>query len=281
MSFSDILNKLAEKKALQGDSDFAYRLISASEKEEEKEEKEAEMIKRGKDHKKLASKELWIAAYEELVEELIPKFMERGLGENEAEMAAEQYLEKNYRLVDDRAADKEGDAIDWAMDHMRDNAYASSLSDMIKKYAGENKKGSYEDAIKDLPGFTGMFGTGFCFMNKEQAQKALAIGEQAANFLDWAVERHDDGYMAIYRGRDKKSSSLDTMIKKYAGEDWGFTSEEVYEPMMPEQSIPFDGPDEFYEECRFVDTPVGRMLIIEVDSTRFEPGTKFRCSEII
>jgi len=215
MSFSDILNKLAEKKALQGDSDFAYRLISASEKEEEKEEIKAEMIKRGKDHKKVASEEFWNEAREDLLRMLIPKFTEHGwFGEKEAKKAAEQYLENNSHLIDERAVR----AIDRAM-MMHGDAYASSLSKMIKKYAGENKKGSYEDAIKDLPGFTGMFGTGFCFMNKEQAQKALAIGEQAANFLDWAVERHDDGYMAIYRGRDKKSSALDRMIKKYAEED--------------------------------------------------------------
>ena len=311
MSFSDILNRFAEKKALQGDSDFAFRLISASEKEEEKEEKEAEMIKRGKDRKKVASKEVWIEAYEELLMRLIPKFMERGLGEDEAEFAAEQNLEKHSHLVDARAGDLEGMAIDRAMmmhgdtyastlsnmikkyagkdrkkvafsdeswldswlearenlymvlipkfmesglgkdeagiaaeqyleEHpnlvnekaaileerdsdravmMGGDAYASTLSNMIKKYAGESEKGSYEDAIKNLPGFTGMFGNGFCFMNKAQAQKALAIGEQAANFLDWAVEKHDDGFMAISRGRDKKSSTLDSMIKKYAGED--------------------------------------------------------------
>jgi hypothetical protein len=218
MSFSDILSKLAEKKALQGDSDFAFRLISASEKEEEKEEKEAEMIKRGKDRKKVASKEVWIEAYEELLMRLIPKFMERGLGKDEAEFAAEKYLEKHSHLVDDRAGDLEGMAIDRAM-MAYDDTYASTLSNMIKKYAGESEKGSYEDAIKNLPGFTGMFGNGFCFMNKAQAQKALAIGEQAANFLDWAVEKHDDGFMAISRGRDKKSSTLDSMIKKYAGED--------------------------------------------------------------
>jgi hypothetical protein len=201
MSFADILNKLAEKKALQGDSDFAYRLISASEKEEEK---EAEMIKRGKDRKKLAFSDeswlnSWLKARKDLFMELIPKFMEEGLGKYEAEMAAEQYLEKHPHLVDEKAAILDEGRWDQGI-MMADDIYASSLSKMIKKYAGD-----YFDV----------------------------------------------------------------------------TSEEVYGPMMPEKSIPLDGPDEFYEECRFVDTLVGSMLIIEVDSTRFEPGTKFRCSEII
>jgi predicted CopG family antitoxin len=293
MSFADILNKLAEKKALQGDSDFAYRLISASEKEEEKEEKEAEMIKRGKDRKKLASKELWIAAYEELVEELIPKFMERGLGENEAEMAAEQYLEKNYRLVDDRAADKEGDAIDWAMDHMRDNAYASSLSDMIKKYAGKDRKKlafsdeSWLDSwLKAREDLFMMLIPKFIERGMEKYEAEMAAEqylEKHPHLVDEKAAILDEGRLdqGIMMAGEIYASSLSKMIKKYAGEDWDLKSEEVYERMMPEKSIPLDGPDEFYEECRFVDTPVGRMLIIEVDSTRFEPGTKFRCSEII
>ena len=131
-------------------------------------------------------------------------------------MAAEEYLDKKSHLVDERAGDNQGMAIDRAMDMY---GYASTLSKMIKKYAGKSKEGSYEDAIMNLPGFTGTFGNGFCFMTKEQAQKALAIGERAANFLDWAVERHDDGFMAISRGRDKKASALDLMIKKYAGQD--------------------------------------------------------------
>ncbi len=220
MSFSDILNRLAEKKALQGDSDFAFRLISASEKEEEKDEKEAEMIKRGKDRKKVASKEVWIEAYEELVDEFIPKFMERGLGEDEAEQAAEKYLEKNYHLIDARAADKAGNAIDLAMDSY-DDIYASTLSNMIKKYAGEDKE------------------------DKKKTSQELEIERynRERDKFDRMKKRWDK--FKSENPHHKKSSTLVSMIKKYAKEDWEVTGEEFYGGETPD--LDFEDDNQFYD----------------------------------
>jgi hypothetical protein len=230
MSFSDILSKLAEKKALQGDSDFAFRLISASEKEEEKEEKEAEMIKRGKDRKKVANKEVWIEAYEELLMRLIPKFMERGLGEDEAEFAAEQYLEKHSHLVDDRAGDLEGMAIDRAM-MMHGDTYASTLSNMIKKYAGKDRKkvafsdeswlDSWLEARENLymvliPKFMER-GLG----KDEAGIAAEQYLEEHPNLVNEkaAILEERDSDRAVMMGGDAYASTLSNMIKKYAGED--------------------------------------------------------------
>ena len=101
-----------------------------------------------------------------------------------------------------------------------DKMKKTALDDMIEKYAGKSEKGSYKDAIKELPGFSGMFGNGFCFNTKEQASKALAIAEQAVNFLNWKVERHDDGFMVISRGKDKEASVLKSMLNKYANDPY-------------------------------------------------------------
>ena len=149
MSFSDILNKLAEKKAIQGNSDFAYRLISVAEKMEEKKEEEetkAEMIKRGKDKK------------------------------------------------------------------------ASTLEQMIHKYAGKEGKGSFKNKIKEMDGFLRMDGKAFCFQNNAKAKKDLGVSEQAANFLNWQVMKGDGCFKLMEVGRDKKASTLEKMIYKYAGD---------------------------------------------------------------
>ena len=174
MSFSDILNKLAEKKAIQGNSDFAYRLISVAEKmEEEKEEEEtkAEMIKRGKDKK------------------------------------------------------------------------ASTLEQMIHKYAGKKGKGSFKNKIKEMDGFLRMDGKAFCFQNNAQAKKALGVAEQAANFLNWQVMKGDGCFKLLEMGRDKKASTLEKMIHKYAFD--------LYELGMSKQNEP-DIPDdeEIFEKLR-------------------------------
>ncbi len=158
MSFSDILNKLAEKKAIQGNSDFAYRLISVAEKMEEKKEEEetkAEMIKRGKDKK------------------------------------------------------------------------ASTLEQMIHKYAGKEGKGSFKNKIKEMDGFLRMDGKAFCFQNNAQAKKALGVAEQAANFLNWQVMKGDGCFKLMEVGRDKKASTLEQMIHKYAGDLIGDFEEDV------------------------------------------------------
>jgi hypothetical protein len=223
----------------------------------------SKMIKKyaGKDRKKLAFSDeswldSWLKAREDLFMMLIPKFIERGMEKYEAEMAAEQYLEKHPHLIDEKAAILDEGRLDQGI-MMADDIYASSLSKMIKKYAGENKD------------------------EKKETSQEFEEKRRNKNKMMWERRKQRWDKYKAENPNYKKSSTLNTMIKKYAKEYWEITSEEFSEPMMPEQSIPFDGPDEFYEECRFVDTPKGRMLIIEVDSTRFEPGTKFRCSEII
>ena len=54
MSFSEILNKLATKKMIEGDTAFAYNLVSFADKSEENPEDDtikAEMYKKGKTKK--------------------------------------------------------------------------------------------------------------------------------------------------------------------------------------------------------------------------------------
>jgi hypothetical protein len=67
MSFSEILNKLATKKMIEGDTAFAYNLVSFADKSEENSEDDtikAEMYKKGKDKKTQASPfELLIQKY--------------------------------------------------------------------------------------------------------------------------------------------------------------------------------------------------------------------------
>jgi len=190
MSFDHILNKLAEKHILAGNKDFAYRLVEASEKEcSHCGDKSAEMMKRKSKH-------------------FCPKCSKQtkcALKGCEAKM---MYAEMH----------KQGGKVYCSKDCAKaDKMKKTALDDMIEKYAGKSEKGSYKDAIKELPGFSGMFGNGFCFNTKEQASNALAIAEQAVNFLNWKVERHDDGFMVISRGKDKEASVLKSMLNKYAG----------------------------------------------------------------
>jgi len=147
MSFSEILMKLAEKKALEGDVSMAYSLMSEAEEKDEKDESLAEMIKRGKDTKKTSALEL-----------------------------------------------------------------------MIKKYANKGGKGSFKDKIKSMDGFMKMDGKAFCFTNNAQAKKALAVAEQAANFLNWQVMKADGCFKLMEVGMDKKANVLKQMIHKYAGD---------------------------------------------------------------
>ena len=147
MSFSEILMKLAEKKALEGDVSMAYSLMSEAEEKDKKDESLAEMIKRGKDTKKTSALEL-----------------------------------------------------------------------MIKKYANKGGKGSYKDKIKSMDGFMKMDGKAFCFTNNAQAKKALAVAEQAANFLNWQVMKGDGCFKLMEVGMDKKANVLEQMIHKYAGD---------------------------------------------------------------
>jgi hypothetical protein len=190
MSFDHILNKLAEKHILAGNKDFAYRLVEASEKEcSHCGDKSSEMMKRKSKH-------------------FCPKCSKQtkcALKGCEAKM---MYAEMH----------KQGGKAYCSKDCAKANKMKkTALDDMIEKYAGKSEEGSFKDAIKEVPGFSGMFGNGFCFNTKEQASKALAIAEQAVNFLNWKVERHDDGFMVISRGKDKEASVLKSMLNKYAG----------------------------------------------------------------
>ena len=169
MSFSEILMKLAEKKALEGDVSMAYSLMSEAEEKDKKDESLAEMIKRGKDTKE-----------------------------------------------------------------------ASTLELMIKKYANKGGKGSYKDKIKSMDGFMKMDGKAFCFTNNAQAKKALAVAEQAANFLNWQVMKGDGCFKLMEVGMDKKANVLEQMIHKYAGD--------LDEIGMSKQNEPDD--QELFEKLR-------------------------------
>jgi len=221
MSFDHILNKLAEKHILAGNKDFAYRLVEASEKEcSHCGDKSAEMMKRKSKH-------------------FCPKCSKQtkcALKGCEAKMMhAEMHKQggKVYCSKDCAKADK-----------MKKTA----LDDMIEKYAGKSEEGSYKDAIKEVPGFSGMFGNGFCFNTKEQASKALAIAEQAVNFLNWKVERHDDGFMVISRGKDKEASVLKSMLNKYANDPYTGSPGFEYELEDYGQEYGFKGQDEQDQE---------------------------------
>jgi len=101
----------------------------------------------------------------------------------------------------------------------KDTKKASTLELMIHKYAGKEGKGSYKDKIKSMDGFMKMDGKAFCFQNNAQAKKALAVAEQAANFLNWQVMKGDGCFKLMEVGMDKKANVLEQMIYKYAGEE--------------------------------------------------------------
>ena len=251
MSFSDILNKLAEKKAIQGNSDFAYRLISVAEKmekekEEEEEETKAEMIKRGRDKKastleqmihkyagknyKKASNDLFQEAYDDVMYALIDEAAELG-----GDLSIEQAMNKIdsspglLKRIQSKYRDKVADLIYKSKGEMKDKFSSLNSSN---KYAGKEGKGSFKNKIKEMDGFLRMDGKAFCFQNNAQAKKALGVAEQAANFLNWQVMKGDGCFKLMEVGRDKKASTLDKMIHKYAFD--------LYELGMSEQNEPDD-----------------------------------------
>jgi hypothetical protein len=69
-----------------------------------------------------------------------------------------------------------------------------------------------------MDGFMKMDGKAFCFTNNAQAKKALAVAEQAANFLNWQVMKGDGCFKLMEVGMDKKANVLEQMIHKYAGD---------------------------------------------------------------
>jgi len=238
MSFSEILMKLAEKKALEGDVSMAYSLMSEVEKKDDNESL-AEMLKNGKDKEEKNSKKAANELYQQAYDELFGDLVDSGMSEKEAE----RYLEKNDHLVHDKYVDIISGKIDMARMQEKD-AFSSTLNSMINKYASEGKKGSYKDKIKSMDGFMKMDGKAFCFTNNAQAKKALAVAEQAANFLNWQVMKGDGCFKLMEAGMDKKSSVLKNLIRKYAGFDdydvpeSGTTIEEMYD----------EDPSENYED---------------------------------
>lgn len=96
-------------------------------------------------------------------------------------------------------------------------AFASSLLEEADKRAVKTSaKGSFKSKIKELKGFTKMEGEDFCFNDKDAAKKGLAIAEQSSNFVAWKIEKCKDGWKIVSKGYDKKSSTLKSMIYKYA-----------------------------------------------------------------
>jgi len=114
--------------------------------------------------------------------------------------------------------DKKDESLAEMIKRGKDTKEASALELMIKKYANKGGKGSYKDKIKSMDGFMKMDGKAFCFTNNAQAKKALAVAEQAANFLNWQVMKGDGCFKLMEVGMDKKAHVLEQMIHKYAGD---------------------------------------------------------------
>ena len=153
MSIEHILEKLASKQASLGNHEFAYRLIEASEKCAYCGTKKGEMMERkGKTVCKTCAKMTKCALKGCKAKMMYGEMIKKG--------------DKAYCCKDCAKADS--------------RMKRTALDEMIEKYAGKSE-GSYKDAIKELPGFTGMFGNAFCFNTKAQANKGIKIAESAAN----------------------------------------------------------------------------------------------------
>lgn len=98
-----------------------------------------------------------------------------------------------------------------------DYSFASALlEEADKRSVKTSAKGSFKSKIKELKGFTKMEGESFCFDDKDAAKKGLAIAEQSSNFVAWKIEKCKDGWKLVSDGYDKKSSTLKSLIRKYA-----------------------------------------------------------------
>lgn len=96
-------------------------------------------------------------------------------------------------------------------------------------------KRSFKDAIKEMKGFCGMRGKGFGFETMAQAKKALGVAENAANFLNWKVEKGEDCFVLREKGKDKKTVNAGLLLRKYA-EELGLEPE--FMGFEPEEAFP-------------------------------------------
>jgi hypothetical protein len=226
MSFDHILNKLAEKKAAEGNTEFAYRLIVAAEKHEKEcafcGETKAKMMKRKSKNVCEDCATMKTCALKECGAKM---------------MKGEMYKkgEKHYCCAD--CAKKDSLVKKSALDEML-SKYAG-IEDLKKwqethgkgKNSNEKKtsKDSFKAKIKEMDGFCGMEGGGFGFDTMAQAKKALAVAEQASNFLNWKISKETDCFVLNSHGMDKKSFvDAGSLLKKYAQDykgDPGFEHE--------------------------------------------------------
>ena len=222
MSVVDILNKLAEKHIVSGNNEYAYRLVEAVDSSEKEcgycGKKSQTMKRKGKD----------------LCEKCAKKTKCSLKGCEAMMMYGEMYKKggKAYCCADCAKADKmKKTALDdliekyagiedlkkWQKEHGKkdseEDKKESVTEDQLRK---ESSKGSYKNKIKSMEGFMKMDGDSFCFQGRSQASKALAVAEQAANFINWNIEKGDGCFKLVSKGFDKKSAALTDMIKKYA-----------------------------------------------------------------
>jgi hypothetical protein len=182
--------KLANKKAIEGDMDYALRLAAAAEPKTTKVAKTSPQPK--SEYEQLLSKYAGI-------EDLKKWREEHGKGKaKKDDMDEEKDDMKSEKKPKHKNDEKEEDK-------------PKSKKDQ------KSSKGSYKSAIKEMNGFIGMDGDDFCFEEKSQAREALKVAEQAANFVNWKVEKGDDCFKLCSHGLDKESSTLSMMKRKYAG----------------------------------------------------------------
>jgi len=186
MSFDHILNKLAEKKALEGDSEFAYRLVEAAEKAKECDycgAKKGQMMKRkGKsvcnDCAKMKTCSL------------------KGCG---AKMMQAEMHKKGGKLYCCSECAKK--------DMMQKSA---DYNEMLAKYA--HKKLTLETAKEELS----PLGISIIKHEGEYCVNFKGEKEKTAYYTDDLGDAISTGKDMAKR-RDKKASNLSNMLAKYAG----------------------------------------------------------------
>ncbi len=189
MSINKILMKLANKKAIEGDMDYALRLAAAAESKTKK--VASKSTKQKSDYEQLLSKYAGI-------EDLKKWREEHGKG-------------KAKKDKDDE------DAVDEKEIKPKKEKSSKDKEDDKPSKDKKDSKGSFKTKIKEMAGFVGMDGKDFCFEEKSQAKAALAVAEQASNFVNWKVEKGDGCFKLCEHGLDKEASTLDILKRKYAG----------------------------------------------------------------
>jgi hypothetical protein len=224
MSFDHILNKLAEKKALEGNTDFAYRLIEAA-------EKECTFCgtKKGQIMKKKGKAVCSVCAE-------VKTCALKGCGEKM--MHGEMHKKNGKTYCCAECAKKDSSMKKTALDEMLEK-YAG-IED-LKRWREEQGKGknkkeeksdktSFKSKIKSMDGFCGMKGKGFGFETKTQAKKALGVAEQASNFLNWKITKHEDCFVLDEFGKDKEATvNAGDLLRKYAMDLGPYTGDPGYE----------------------------------------------------